>query len=85
MAEKEIAAVVKFKFQRDRLRLHPRWNSSGTSWYCDHGLCKEYNAKTEDKRGQVVPVEITIYADRTFSFITKLHHIISTSESCWPR
>ena len=41
-----------------------------------HGIaimdfCKEYNAKTEDKRGQVVPVEITIYADRTFSFITK--------------
>ena len=71
MAEKEIAAVVKFKFQRDRLACTPCWNSSGTSWYCDHGLCKEYNAKTEDKRGQVVPVEITIYADRTFSFITK--------------
>ena len=34
-------------------------------------FCKEYNARTEDKRGQVVPVEITIYEDRTFSFITK--------------
>ena len=73
MAEKEIAAVVKFKFRQDRPRLHPCWNSAGTSWYCDHGFCKEYNAKTEDKRGQVVPVEITIYADRTFLLLQKLH------------
>lgn len=41
-----------------------------------HGIaimdfCKEYNAKTESQRGQIVPVEITIYEDRTFSFITK--------------
>ena len=34
-------------------------------------FCKEYNAKTEDKRGQIIPVEITIYEDRSFTFITK--------------
>ena len=34
-------------------------------------FCKDYNAKTEDKRGQIVPVEITIYEDRSFSFILK--------------
>lgn len=34
-------------------------------------FCKAYNAQTEDKRGQVIPVEITIFEDRTFSFITK--------------
>ena len=34
-------------------------------------FCKEYNAKTEDKRGQAVPVEITIFEDRSFTFITK--------------
>ena len=34
-------------------------------------FCKAYNAKTQDKMGLVVPVEITVYADRSFSFITK--------------
>ena len=34
-------------------------------------FCKEYNAKTEDKRGQIIPVEITIYEDRSFTFVTK--------------
>jgi large subunit ribosomal protein L11 len=35
------------------------------------GFCKEYNAKTASMAGMVVPVEITIYQDRTFSFILK--------------
>src|SRR5210317_1215836 len=34
-------------------------------------FCKAYNARTQDKMGLVVPVEITVYADRSFSFITK--------------
>ena len=34
-------------------------------------FCKAYNAATESMRGNVVPVEITIYEDRTFAFITK--------------
>lgn len=34
-------------------------------------FCKQYNAATENQRGSVVPVEITIYEDRTFSFILK--------------
>ncbi len=34
-------------------------------------FCKAYNAKTQDQSGMVIPVEITIYADRSFSFITK--------------
>ena len=34
-------------------------------------FCKAYNAKTQDKVGLIVPVEITVYADRSFSFITK--------------
>jgi large subunit ribosomal protein L11 len=34
-------------------------------------FCKAYNAKTQDKTGLIVPVEITVYADRSFSFITK--------------
>jgi large subunit ribosomal protein L11 len=34
-------------------------------------FCKEYNAKTQDKIGTVIPVEITVYEDRSFTFITK--------------
>jgi len=34
-------------------------------------FCKAYNERTKDKTGTVIPVEITVYADRTFSFITK--------------
>jgi large subunit ribosomal protein L11 len=34
-------------------------------------FCKQYNAATETQRGNVVPVEITVYEDRSFSFITK--------------
>jgi large subunit ribosomal protein L11 len=41
-----------------------------------HGLnimqfCKEFNARTTDQMGMVIPVVITVYADRSFSFITK--------------
>ncbi|MDP9431772.1 MAG: 50S ribosomal protein L11 [Actinomycetota bacterium] len=34
-------------------------------------FCKQYNAATEAQRGQVVPVEISVYEDRSFDFITK--------------
>src|SRR5213078_4455450 len=34
-------------------------------------FCKQYNAATEAQRGNVVPVEITVYEDRTFTFVTK--------------
>ena len=34
-------------------------------------FCKAFNAKTQDKAGDIIPVEITVYADRSFSFITK--------------
>jgi large subunit ribosomal protein L11 len=34
-------------------------------------FCKAYNAATESQRGDIVPVEITVYEDRTFTFITK--------------
>jgi large subunit ribosomal protein L11 len=34
-------------------------------------FCKAYNAATENQRGQIVPVEISVYEDRSFDFITK--------------
>ena len=35
------------------------------------GFCKEYNAQTQDKIGLIIPVKITIYEDRSYSFILK--------------
>ena len=35
------------------------------------GFCKEYNAKTSDKIGLIIPVEISVYEDRSYSFILK--------------
>ena len=34
-------------------------------------FCKAFNAKTKEKQGKLIPVEITVYADRSFTFITK--------------
>ena len=34
-------------------------------------FCKQFNAKTQDRQGVTTPVEITVYADRSFTFITK--------------
>ncbi|BBD07100.1 50S ribosomal protein L11 [Desulfovibrio ferrophilus] len=41
-----------------------------------HGLnimefCKAFNARTQDEKGMIIPVEITVFADRSFTFITK--------------
>ena len=72
MAEKEITAVVKIQIPAGQASPAPPVGIAlGPHGIAIMDFCKEYNAKTEDKRGQVVPVEITIYADRTFSFITK--------------
>ena len=35
------------------------------------GFCKEYNAKTQAQAGFIVPVEITVYEDRSFTFVLK--------------
>ena len=34
-------------------------------------FCKAFNAKTQEKKGLIIPAVITVYADRSFSFITK--------------
>jgi large subunit ribosomal protein L11 len=35
------------------------------------GFCKEYNAKTQDRAGKILPVIISVFSDKTFTFITK--------------
>lgn len=35
------------------------------------GFCKEFNAQTQEQAGLIIPVEITVYEDRSFTFVTK--------------
>src|SRR5690625_1065025 len=35
------------------------------------GFCKEFNARTQEQTGMIIPVEITVFEDRSFTFITK--------------
>ena len=70
--KKKVAAIVKVQLQAGMANPAP---PVGTA-LGPHGVnimefCKAYNSATEAMRGNVVPVEITIYEDRTFSFVTK--------------
>jgi large subunit ribosomal protein L11 len=70
--KKKVAAIVKVQLQAGMANPAP---PVGTA-LGPHGVnimefCKAYNSATEAMRGNVVPVEITIYEDRTFTFITK--------------
>src|SRR6187401_741349 len=68
----KIAALVKVQLQAGAATPAP---PVGTA-LGPHGVnimdfCKQYNAATESQRGNVIPVEITIYEDRSFTFVTK--------------
>ena len=72
MAKKQVAAVVKIQIPAGQASAAPPVGTAlGPHGVAIMDFCKDYNAKTEDKRGQIVPVEITIYEDRSFSFILK--------------
>jgi large subunit ribosomal protein L11 len=72
MAKKKLAAVVKIQIPAGQATPAP---PVGTA-LGPHGInimdfCKAYNEQTESQRGSIVPVEISIFEDRSFSFITK--------------
>jgi large subunit ribosomal protein L11 len=69
---KKVAAIVKLQIPAGKASPAP---PVGTA-LGQHGInimafCKEYNTRTASQAGQIVPVEITIYADRSFNFIIK--------------
>jgi large subunit ribosomal protein L11 len=72
MARKRLAATVRIHIQAGQATPAP---PVGTA-LGPHGInimdfCKAYNAATESQRGLVIPAEISIYEDRSFTFITK--------------
>ena len=72
MAKRRIAAVVKIQITAGKATPAP---PVGTA-LGPHGVnimefCKQYNAATESQTGTIVPAEITVFEDRSFTFITK--------------
>jgi large subunit ribosomal protein L11 len=70
--KKKVAGLIKLQIQAGAATPAPPVGPA----LGQHGVnimefCKQYNAATESQRGDVVPVEITVYDDRSFTFITK--------------
>ena len=72
MAKKKVVAVVKIQIEAGKASPAPPVGTAlGPHGIAIMDFVKAYNAQTEDKAGQVIPTEITIYEDRTFDFILK--------------
>ena len=72
MAKKKVLAVVKLQIRAGQATPAP---PVGTA-LGQHGVnimefCKAYNAQTAHENGRIIPVEITVFEDRSFTFITK--------------
>jgi len=72
MAKKRVAAIVKIQIPAGAATPAPPVGTAlGTHGVNIMDFCKMYNAQTEAQRGTIIPVEITIFEDRSFTFITK--------------
>src|SRR6476619_859725 len=72
MAKKRVAAVVKIQIPAGKATPAPPVGTAlGPHGVAIMDFCKQYNAATEAQTGTIVPVEITVFEDRTFTFILK--------------
>jgi large subunit ribosomal protein L11 len=72
MAKKRVAAIVKIQLPAGAATPAPPVGTAlGPHGVQTMEFCKQYNAATENQRGSVIPVEITIYEDRSFTFVLK--------------
>jgi large subunit ribosomal protein L11 len=72
MAKRRVTAIVKIQLPAGKATPAPPVGTAlGPHGVQTMEFVKQYNAATEDKVGQVIPVEITIFEDRSFSFILK--------------
>ena len=72
MGKKRVAAIVKIQIPAGQATPAPPVGTAlGPHGVAIMDFCKAYNEKTQDQRGTIVPVEITVYEDRSFTFITK--------------
>ncbi|MGQ9628550.1 MAG: 50S ribosomal protein L11 [Anaerolineae bacterium] len=69
---KKVKAVIKLQIQAGKANPAPPVGPAlGQHGVNIMAFCKEYNARTASQAGSIIPVEITVYQDGTFSFITK--------------
>ncbi len=72
MAEKKVKAQLKLEIQAGAANPAPPVGPAlGQHGVNIQEFCSSFNAQTQDKKGDVIPVEITIYEDRTFSLVFK--------------
>lgn len=72
MAKKKVAAIVKIQIPAGNATPAPPVGTAlGPHGVAIMDFCKAYNAATEAQRGTIIPVEITVFEDRTFTFVTK--------------
>ena len=69
---KKVKAIIKLQIQAGKANPAPPVGPA----LGQHGLnimafCKQYNERTANQAGSVIPVEITVYEDRSFTFVTK--------------
>jgi large subunit ribosomal protein L11 len=70
---KKVQAIIKLQIQAGKANPAPPVGSA----LGQHGVnimqfCKEYNERTSSQAGSIIPAEITVYEDRSFTFITKM-------------
>jgi large subunit ribosomal protein L11 len=69
---KKVKAIIKLQIEAGKANPAPPVGPAlGQHGVNIMAFCKEYNARTANMAGSVIPAEITVYADRSFSFITK--------------
>ena len=72
MAKKRVLAIVKIQLPAGAATAAPPVGTAlGPHGVATMDFVKQYNAQTEGQRGQIIPVEITIYEDRSFTFVLK--------------
>ena len=72
MAKKKVLAIVKIQIPAGAATPAPPVGTAlGPHGVAIMDFCKMYNAQTEAQKGTIIPVEITIFEDRSFTFITK--------------
>ncbi len=72
MSKKKVVKIIKLQITAGKANPAPPIGPAlGAAGVNIMGFCKEFNAMTQNRVGELLPVEITVYVDKTFTFITK--------------
>ena len=70
--EKEVSGIIKLQIRGGAANPSPPVGPAlGAKGVSIMEFCKQFNAKTQDKAGKLIPVIITVYTDKSFTFVTK--------------